>query len=498
MSRLRTFLEALFNPAATRGFLVRWVSTRRYDLLWQVVPAGLVLLLTAAWAVRAHTQADRDGLFDRYARRSEAALRSGALDQAGLCARRMLRLRPRDREATFQLAKVQHANGRVRAAGESLLELAVRDDDLGVRAGQWLVEHAPAALVGPSEPARRAETTRLLTRIVRKDGANLRARTLLGELRRQDGDLKGAIEQWTPVAAGQPRQAMHLARLHVAAGQPEQARAVLTGTAQRLADAMENGAGNEGDPEILRALLLVLQRYPEALRLVRQQRRLKDSAQLRLIESSTLTALARQGLNGVETAQSPLTNLAQAIEVDPSNPAPLLMLATLARTEGAQRAAAAATLERHLASGQSPAIAHVVRGTMALLDKDLAVAEREFRIANDLQPNAPATLNNLAWTLSQMPQGDQSQALALAEQALALDPENARIRDTRGLILVRLGQWERAVPDLERALEQLARDNDTDSMRETHEALAQAYRKLGDSSLAERHAGLAEQMRPSR
>ncbi len=60
-------------------------------------------------------------------------------------------------------------------------------------------------------------------------------------------------------------------------------------------------------------------------------------------------------------------------------------------------------------------------------------------------------------------------------------PDHPYFRDTRGQILVKLGRYQDAIPDLEVALQapELAKD--------VHRALALAYEGLGLKDLAEAH-----------
>ena len=72
-----------------------------------------------------------------------------------------------------------------------------------------------------------------------------------------------------------------------------------------------------------------------------------------------------------------------------------------------------------------------------------------------LTPNSVAALNNLA-TLYQMEK--DSRALATAEQALKLAPDNPGIQDTLGWILVEQGQLPRAVELLRKATAKAPKD----------------------------------------
>jgi len=81
--------------------------------------------------------------------------------------------------------------------------------------------------------------------------------------------------------------------------------------------------------------------------------------------------------------------------------------------------------------------------------KQYKAAIENYLILNRNSPNNLLILNNLAWSLSESRDG---RALAYAEQALALKPDNPAVMDTLGWILVQLGQVERGIKLLRQAL----------------------------------------------
>ncbi|WP_126445827.1 XrtA/PEP-CTERM system TPR-repeat protein PrsT [Sulfuricystis multivorans] len=83
-------------------------------------------------------------------------------------------------------------------------------------------------------------------------------------------------------------------------------------------------------------------------------------------------------------------------------------------------------------------------------NKDFATAAAHYRNLLANQPNNPALLNNLAWTLGQM---KDPQALSLAERANSLAPNQPAIMDTLGMLLVERGEGKRGVELLAKAVE---------------------------------------------
>ncbi|MDI6749835.1 MAG: PEP-CTERM system TPR-repeat protein PrsT [Rhodocyclaceae bacterium] len=82
--------------------------------------------------------------------------------------------------------------------------------------------------------------------------------------------------------------------------------------------------------------------------------------------------------------------------------------------------------------------------------KDYATAATHYRTLLAAEPDNPALLNNLAWTLGQM---KDPQAIALAERANTLAPNQPAIMDTLGMLLVDRGDGKRGIELLAKAVE---------------------------------------------
>ena len=83
--------------------------------------------------------------------------------------------------------------------------------------------------------------------------------------------------------------------------------------------------------------------------------------------------------------------------------------------------------------------------------KDFASASKHYRALVEAQPNNPAMLNNLAWSLDQM---KDPKAIEYAEKAFKLAPEQPAVMDTLGVMLVDKGDAERGVELLQKASNQ--------------------------------------------
>jgi predicted Zn-dependent protease len=118
---------------------------------------------------------------------------------------------------------------------------------------------------------------------------------------------------------------------------------------------------------------------------------------------------------------------------------------------------------------------------------------RHLELAFAGLPEMPAVANNLAWALAHAEQPDLVRAEQLADAAIRAEPRNAEFRETRGIILAKLGKTKQAITDLESALSVFPK------RQRIHQELAQLYQQLGDAELAAYHQALAaaEQQQPA-
>ncbi|MCH8532328.1 MAG: tetratricopeptide repeat protein [Saccharospirillum sp.] len=88
-------------------------------------------------------------------------------------------------------------------------------------------------------------------------------------------------------------------------------------------------------------------------------------------------------------------------------------------------------------------------GDLYLGQANEASAEQAYREVLRFQPNNVAALNNLAWVLRDAP---NEEAVALANRAANLAPENPNVLDTYGWVLHKAGYHQEAIEILEQAL----------------------------------------------
>jgi predicted Zn-dependent protease len=187
------------------------------------------------------------------------------------------------------------------------------------------------------------------------------------------------------------------------------------------------------------------------------------------------------------SAGEKLRLLDQGLRYDPRNTDLLNRLAAAVRFQGEEADQARAALQGILARGEGSAMAHFALGVDAWQRGDHSASTVHLEEAQRLSPEAPVIANNLAWVLCQGPPENLARALELSNIALKRSPDNPSFHGTRGEVLVRLGRWKEALPDLEAALPR----NPKDPL--LHKRLAEVYDKLGVPAMAAEHQRLARQ-----
>ena len=115
-------------------------------------------------------------------------------------------------------------------------------------------------------------------------------------------------------------------------------------------------------------------------------------------------------------------------------------------------------------------------------NKDANGAIREYQALLRINPDDAKVHNNVAWVLASAPVPevrDPARAVSLAKKAVELAPTEGTFRNTLGVAHYRAGDWNAALPALEKSME-LRKGGDSFDWF----LLAMAYEKLGDTEKA--------------
>lgn len=112
---------------------------------------------------------------------------------------------------------------------------------------------------------------------------------------------------------------------------------------------------------------------------------------------------------------------------------------------------------------------------------DFIGARREYRLALEAGVRTPALFNELAWVEIESGIGDAAAAVAFADHALSLTPDDPDVHDTYGWALHHAGRSAEALPFLERAYQA------SPDMFCIHYHLGEVYLALGQTDKAVEH-----------
>jgi putative PEP-CTERM system TPR-repeat lipoprotein len=408
-------------------------------------------------------------------------------DTAGATAsfEKALKIDPLYYPATAGLASIELAAGRPEGAQKRFEDL-LRTDPKNTRALLGLAELK--ARTGGNKD----EVTAAITRAVQANPDLPGPRVLLVNHLLTQKDAKAALAAAQDAAGALPNsvEVMNaLGSAQLAAGQGEQAISTFSKLAAlrpdwpepelRLADA-HIAANNL--PAAKRSLNKALQIRPGlvpaqvalaqiALREDKPEEALRiaggmQKAQPKQAAGHLLQADVELRRKRPEAAVAPLRT---ALELAPSSETAIKLHAVLgAAKRGADADRLAATWSKE---HPRDAAFRFYLGDQALARKELKVAEAHYRSVLEIQPENVLALNNVAWLMAQQ---KQPGALALAEKANQLAPNQPALMDTLAYVLALEKQPQRAVELQKKAMAQAPQNN---GLRLT---LAKIYLENGD------------------
>jgi predicted Zn-dependent protease len=177
--------------------------------------------------------------------------------------------------------------------------------------------------------------------------------------------------------------------------------------------------------------------------------------------------------------------LEQAVKLDPENPD--IYNRMLRMTKDKSIAEKVRKRLRELTeSGKASWMGNLYLGIDAYQNQKTEAAREYWGKALKQSNGAPLVANNLAWLLAYTEPLDLPRALELASDAVDKSPNESRYRGTYGHILVKLGRYKEALPELEKAI--AAYPTDANLFR----ALSETCGKLGDNKKAEEYKKRAD------
>jgi Tfp pilus assembly protein PilF len=479
-----------------RLFMSWWESRRLRHLLYGM-PALIVFGISGYFAAAA-TFRTRSSISDRYFAAGRRAFESRSFETAKLYLERVVELQPNDNEALWmvqQAAKETKDNNRY---GAILAKLAPEEG--GGRPDSHL-ELAMTILnsgtLTPDDVDRAKKHLNYTVNRTTNDASMSKAQALLGDIAFGRGEHSIAIEHYEQAVSIRPELALQLSKAYRFGKNPEDKK-----SAERWGAAARDFWSKQSDlkPQDVEIRLTAAEsdRWLEQFEQAEARLRGGLPAKTPEEESRIRQMLAQTYLNWAEslTTASAAENqsvrfdlVSRAILAYPHNAEVFQSMMLLLKSGDDVAGKAKDFLLDNISQGRAIGMSHLLLGTQALVDLDDAQAEIHLKRAMELMPQTAIVANNFAWYLAFKDPPELDKALTLIDPIVQLAPNEARILDTRGNILVKLKRYEEGVNDLEKALRTLKNDP------QTHAALAEGYEAMGIPDLAERHRKEAERLK---
>jgi len=368
----------------------------------------------------------------------------------------LLAQQPSHLQALLAVAKLRKSNGASDEEVAALLNNAVKLNPAAAAPRLQLIEHHLAAgQTGPALVAAQEAVARM--------PSDLQMLDALGRAQALSGETNQAISTFNKIASAQPKLPlphMRLADIYIAAKNSREARLSLERALALVPDLLAAQVK-------LINLKLTEGRSVDALAIARtvQRQRPKDSAGF-VLEGDTHAADKKW--------EAAIKAYRAAITLSPGATAEAMKVHTALRRSG-KRAEADRWADSWLRDHTRDAAFLAYLGEGAIGERDFDTAQRQYVRLLELQPNNLLALNNLAWV---MVENKQPGALAYAEKANALKPDQPALMDTLAGALAAHEQLPKAL-EVQRRVVELAPQGHDFRLR-----LAKLYLQAGEGDKA--------------
>lgn len=496
-----SYINPVFWIVQSALLIIRYVQSREYGNVIRGLPAvsGFVFPVVLSLWIAPSFDTELQQAYSRLSRAQAAE----DLTVADFFARKVCAMLPDESAAWMRLAVVRDLQGKSAEAEQLAIDKGVKRGY--VPAAEWLADRRFAAVVGnPSpDPQLEKELVEGLKWIVARRDADVRANFMLGTYllyRSQLLEARPVLQHLISLPKGNFPEALY--SLAVVEGQLGDEEAARTAAGLAADGFLKRDALKEFRVESFMQLvrsMLIARRETEAVQLI-QQKNLELPAfqdQFRQLTGEVFASWSKRlrtsSGRSSEDIQKALTAISQAVIAAPSSPMVTTELVELAGISEISDETLDEHLRTALDAGVSPGVIHFIQGTRCIARNppDIEAGLQHLKIADTHNPGMPGLLNNMADAIVESQKPDLKQALTLVEQALKLLPNQPHVHDTRGKILLRMGDPLKAISDFELALQ-------AEELRPSaHAKLAEAYSALGDPQQAAYHKAMVDSLSKS-
>jgi predicted Zn-dependent protease len=432
--------------ATYRGFRY-WLRHGNGYTFLRGVPA-LLVCAAVVWALMI-PYFNRTSRIVGYLERLDQAVRQGDMEEAQLCAERLVNDTRGNPFYRFAYASILAERGDHARAVATMRDLAPINSPGYGPAQLWLAQLL-LTQKNPSSDALKEIETRLLL-ATRDESCSKAAEALLirfycgaGSLDRAEGHIASAGED-----AAAPQLTLALA--FAARGEREKAVKHATVARDYFRDICAKDPHNaEARLEWAQAVTL-LGDFNGAIQILDDGYRRTGALGYRTSLGRILFGLAQYMGGHPNQFVQRVSMLARAIEYDDGNPLYIRSFLDILPLDRPNAPGLRNELDAAIALKQAPMMLQLFLAIDSSLKKNDVDAQNRFAAARSINPESARIMNNMAWTMANTKPERLSLALTLANTAVAQMPEQLRFLDTRGQILAKLERWEEAMNDLKRA-----------------------------------------------
>lgn len=487
--RFRHWINPFYWLLWLTGFLYQWIVSRPYTSLVPALPVIVIVATFSLFGLRQYLeQSDWRGteyrtvLADALKREDDALARLALVN---------LTFRyPERAEYRMQQAIIEEKLGNDALALKIIQSLAATKRDS--MAALWLItKQFSFEDLGKWTPEKHQQFRQLMD-IALKDvrGPNkVAAHTIMANYLLAVGAPREALQHLQSVAGKDPDALLRVAGLYAEIGD----RTATKKWAERsLLNYEEQQLTSSNDKELrlnLARALILLEREEEAHQRLSEMYAATGDQNLAQASGEALVAWANRIRDQEPATQENLIRrlalVKRAIDLAPKSAVVLDAVIQVTIQCAEDQSEQVATVRQALLQGVDAENMHFIEGTVELLRGNIEKADAHLALAAIEHPELPGVLNNMAVALYQRSSPDYEKALALSNSALdRLD--HPYFRETRGQILLKLKEYNRAILDLEAALKA------PELAGPVHESLAVAYSAVGEEELSEQHRVLAK------
>jgi tetratricopeptide (TPR) repeat protein len=383
-----------------------------------------------------------------YAAKLSSAIRMGELEEAELCAERLVR----DTKGTpfylFAYASILYERGE-HARALAIMNSMAPADAPGYGLSQlWMVRRMMVQKQSSADAAKELE--RRLLWATRDDESAQGAQALLVRYYSSMGK-PDAAEAFLHSGGSDAGSQLNVAMSYALKGDSEKAKSYAASARESLAAATKSQPDN-AQIRLAWAQAAALEGdFNSAIEILEEGYRVTHAQAYRTTLSRLFFAWSCNLMHIRARLADRIVLLARSIDYDDSNPLLMRTLVDLAPITQPDAKAVREDLDKRIEAGNSPVVLQVYLAVDNFLSKDVAEANHRFELLRKNLPQSSIFLNNVAWTLVNTNPNNPALALDLIDKAIAQSPKEERFLGTRGEILFKLNRDQEALADLRKA-----------------------------------------------